>query len=83
MTNLKSSNSFKTTFTEEQQEQIELGKKANLDVSIYANPKYNWAQMREIRKGLASRLDVSEYADPSYPAELMNAIRIGLIYSLH
>jgi len=33
-------------------QQIRWGLKDNLDVSIYADTKYNWKQMREIRYGL-------------------------------
>jgi len=37
-----------------------------LDVSVYADPKFNDLQMREIRKGLKHQLDVSTYADPKF-----------------
>ena len=29
--------------------EIRLGLEANLDVSLYANPEYNWEQMKELR----------------------------------
>ena len=66
MSNLNSSDSFKATFTEEQQEQINKGKELNLNVSIYANPNYNWRQMEQIRLGLEDEVDVSKYANPKY-----------------
>ena len=30
-------------------EQIRLGLKDNLDVSVYANPEFDWDQMKQIR----------------------------------
>ena len=36
----------------EQMKQIILGFEKNLDVSIYANPKFCWEQMECIRAGL-------------------------------
>ena len=41
----------KYNFNRQQKEEIELGLKRSVDVSIYANPKFNWRQMREIRYG--------------------------------
>ena len=32
--------------------QLQIGLKAGVDISIYANPEYEWNQMREIRRGL-------------------------------
>jgi hypothetical protein len=35
-------------------EEIRLGLEDDLDVSVYADPKYDWLQMREIRQKLLS-----------------------------
>ena len=36
-------------FNYRQRKEIKTGLQANIDVSKYANPKYDWEQMREIR----------------------------------
>ena len=68
--NLNIENLIKTDwfkqFDKFQQREIYKGLEANLNVSIYANPKYNNSQMREIRLGLESNLDVSLYANPEF-----------------
>ena len=46
--------------------QIKLGLINNLDVSIYANPKFNYYQMAQIRIGLEKSLDVSIYVNPKF-----------------
>ena len=80
--NLSIENLIKTDwinqFDEDQQVQIRIGIKSNLDVSIYANPEYSWRQMEEIRKGLKEDLDVSWYANPSISVREMELIRWGL-----
>ena len=80
--NLSIENLMKTDwinqFDEDQQVQIRIGIKANLDVSKYATPEYSWRQMEEIRKGLEENLDISWYADPSLSAREMELIRWGL-----
>lgn len=50
----------------------------NLDVSWFANPKYNRDQMEQIYLGLGDKLDVSIYADPKYNAQQMKQIRLSL-----
>jgi len=47
-------------------EEIRHGLIEGLDVSIYADPKYDAGQMSEIKYGLLQNLDVSIYADPKY-----------------
>lgn len=78
MTTIKSSNSFIQQFTEEQLKQIELGKKANLDTSVYADSAYTWQQMALIRQGLIDHLDVSVYTNPKYNVSQMKQIYLGL-----
>ena len=53
-------------FSELQQDQIRLGLEKGLDVSFYADPKYDYDQMSEIRRGLENGVDVSIYADPKF-----------------
>lgn len=67
-------------YMEEQSQEIFLGKEEGLDVSIYANPEFNWLQMEQIRMGIKDKIDVSCYADPSYSYETMKQIRLS-IYS--
>lgn len=65
-------------FSKYQLDQIERGKEAGLDVSVYTDPKFDAEQMREIRLGLEKGVDVSLYADPKFDAEQMEEIREGL-----
>lgn len=39
-------------FEEKEKEEISLGIKSNIDVSIYINIEFNYLQMKEIRLGL-------------------------------
>lgn len=61
-----------------QRDQIRHGFRDRLDISIYAEPKYNYQQMDEIREGLASGIDATIYADPKYDWMQMYEIRAGL-----
>ena len=65
-------------FDEEQQEQIRLGSKDNLDVLIYAKKEYNWKQMKQIRLGLQANVDVSIYSKKYFDNFQMWQIRGGL-----
>ncbi|MDU2095108.1 MAG: hypothetical protein E7E73_00185 [Negativicoccus succinicivorans] len=65
-------------FNKEQRREIESGQKSGVDVTIYADPKLNWAQMHEIRWGLQDGLDASLYADLKYDSDQMQQIRLGL-----
>ncbi len=65
-------------FNYEQMQEIRQGLKQGVDVSIYANPKFDDDQMRQIRKGLEKELDVSIYANPEFNWEQMEQIRLDL-----
>lgn len=65
-------------FDDDQIKEIRRGLENGVDVSWYADPKYNWKQMVQIYYGLRSGLDVSTYADPKYDAQQMREIREGL-----
>ena len=61
-------------FDWEQMEQLRLGLEHDVDVSVYANPKFSDWQMEEIREGLESGVDASTYADPEFiQREIMQA----------
>ena len=51
--------------------EIREGLEKNLDISFYANSKYNWEQMFHIKDGLEENLDVSIYAKPEFDYEQM------------
>lgn len=61
-----------------QNQEIRRGKEEGLDVSLYANPEFNWLQMEQIRMGLRDKIDASVYADPANNYETMRQIRISL-----
>jgi len=65
-------------FNKEQQRIIVAGLIANLDVSSYANPRFNAWQMEQIRLGLVSGLDVETYLNPNINFQEMNKIRKNL-----
>ena len=65
-------------FDETQQILIMSGIKKNLDVSWYADSKFDWLQMREIFWGLEDELNVSIYAKPEYTSQQMTTIRLKL-----
>ncbi len=58
--------------------EIEEGRKAGLDTSLYDRKEFLAIQMRQIRLGLAEGLDVSVYARPEYDWFQMEEIREGL-----
>ena len=60
-------------------EQIRIGLKHNLDISLYSNKKFNEDQMKEIRLGLELNLDVSSYANPIFSEGRMKQIRKRLL----
>ena len=62
-------------FLEDEQDEILLGLKANLDVSVYATTEFTVGQMEEIRLGLEDNLDISKYATPEFNKYQMNEIR--------
>jgi len=61
-------------FNEDQLEIIRKGLKQGLDVSIYADPKYDYFQMMVILAGLELDLDVSQYNNPKYNWIIMDKI---------
>lgn len=69
-------------FFDSQLNEIVLGQRQNLPVTIYAKECFNWKQMREIRLGLAERLNTEIYENPLYSAEQMWEIRMGLMDGL-
>ena len=79
--NLIKSNWF-NQFNALQKGQILDGLQADLDVSWYANPKFDWQQMRDIKWGLEKKLDVSIYANPEFNWSQMDEIRIGLYHEV-
>lgn len=68
---------MESSYIKEQHQEILLGKEEGLDVSLYANPEFNWLQMEQIRMGIKDKVDVSAYADPSYSYETMKQIRLS------
>ena len=62
-------------FDEFQKEEIIIGLKKGLDVSIYANPKFSFSQMRQIKSDLEDNLNVSIYAKKELDWEQMRKIR--------
>ena len=80
--NLNIENLIKTDwfnqFDEYQQEQIKIGLKDNLDVSIYAKLHYAEIEMNEIRLGLKNNLDISIYVNKYIVWKQMNKINLGL-----
>ena len=62
----------KKEFDSYQLEEIYLGLKDDLDVSIYAKPEYDDYQMKQIRLGLLSDIDVYIYAKPQLSYLKMN-----------
>lgn len=65
-------------FNELQLEQILLGKKSKINISIYADPIYDSFQMACIREGLEKKLDVSKYLNPEFDSFQMGQILDGL-----
>lgn len=49
-----------------QKDEIELGIKSGVDITIYATPEFDWLQMAQIRYGLENNLDVSIYTKPDF-----------------
>lgn len=57
-----------------QKQQIELGKRAGLDTSLYSDPEYSVAMMKVIREGLLDGVDLSDYARKGYNASQIRVI---------
>lgn len=69
-------------FTRDQKIEIEAGKEAGVDVSIYAKPEFLGIQMHQIRLGLEEGLAVEKYATTDYDWFQMEEIRKGMKESL-
>lgn len=83
-----------TEFTTDQLKEIEEGRKAGIDVSVYENPGYLAIQMHEIRlgllenlpagilrqilKGMKAKVDILPYIKEGYEEEQLTQIRIAL-----
>ncbi|UIU37727.1 hypothetical protein LLZ86_02995 [Metamycoplasma hominis] len=59
--------------------EIAFGLVDDLDVSIYADKKYDMKQMEQIRQGLVNKLDVSVYADSIYDWRQMKQMKESLL----
>ena len=76
---------MKHILSEKQMEMIIIGLEKDLDVSFYADPKFNLVQMREIKNLLEynkvknTNLDVSKIAKARYSANQMYEIKAGLV----
>lgn len=51
----------------------------SLDISCYADTKYNNEQMKAIREGLEEGIDVNIYAKPEFTSSQMRVIKSGLL----
>lgn len=67
-----------TGYTKDQIEEIERGREAGLEVSLYSDRKFLPMQMRQIRLGLEEQLPVELYAKEEYDWFQMEEIRKGL-----
>lgn len=58
-------------YTPEQLKELRVGKKEQLPIKIYADPKLSAEQMKALRKALEKGINPSRYASPEYSAEKM------------
>lgn len=65
-------------FSQNQLREINEGRKAGLDVSIYAKEEYTVMHMEQIRLGMMDGLPVERYANPEFDWFQMQEIRIGM-----
>lgn len=65
-------------FSQSQITQIEEGRQAGVDVSVYARKEFAAMHMRQIRLGLMEGLAVERYATPEYDWFQMEEIRLGM-----
>lgn len=65
-------------YTEAQVEELEAGKDAGLDISVYENPELTAMHMYQLRLGLAEGLNMKPYADGSFDWFQIEEIRKGL-----
>lgn len=69
-------------YSDEQNQEIRLGKEEGLDVSIYSKQEFNWLQMEQIRMGLKDKVNVLVYANPAYSYDTMKQIRLSFYSSI-
>ncbi len=69
---------FNQDFDTFQTTQIQEGIDKGVDVSVYADKKFNFLQMEEICYGLTRGVDVQLYANPKWSHEQMSSIVCGL-----
>lgn len=66
-------------FNYEQLLEIHKGLKNDVDVRLYANPKYHWSRMAIIREALENYgIDVSKYVEAGFTEKEIDEIRKGL-----
>lgn len=70
-------------FDVKQQEIILNGLLKGVDVTKYADPKYNYAVMREVFCGLVQGVDITEYDNFNANCNVAKEVRIGLVNKLN
>lgn len=65
-------------FTEDQLREIDEGRKAGINVVLYARPELLAIQMHEIRLALEAQLPIGKYANVDYDWFQLREIRLGL-----
>ena len=70
---------FNKGFSSLELDEIIYGLKEKLDVSIYANHKFDYKQMEQIRDGLYKDIDISWYNNPNLNWLQMQEIKLGII----
>lgn len=63
-------------------DEILAGLRRDIDVSIYADQKYDQYQMHALLKGIELKKDITEYRDPKFDDRQMNQILRGMIYNV-
>lgn len=76
--NLINNPSWRNQFNILQRDQIQQGVDKHLNVSIYADPKFDWQQMKQLREGLEQSLDVSIYANLNLNHKQMEQVKFAL-----
>ena len=73
--NEKTLNKLEEIYSKEQIHELRLGKKAEVDIRVYANPNLSAEQMSALRKGLAKGVDpkwLKLIASPAFSKDCMN-----------
>jgi uncharacterized protein (DUF342 family) len=66
-------------YSQDQIEEILLGRQGGVDTSLYSDPSFFALEMRQIRLGLLEQLPVKIYASPQFDWFQMEEIRKGLL----